>query len=280
MQKSLQNCLSLSTFQLLTLEEKDFDESKCQSTTTLKPSPKEIESDNQLFRLFYWDSIKFEYAKRLLNLTNNSSTSQVKQYLNVTKLENLENITFQLRWRATKALAKLGNLPDVQYSLLANICNPYAAVGLARMAGSDSRFFAEPPLHHRKYEHKKVMKAIKRLLINLNKQYDHSCLEYFLQTALMDNQVYPKVEYVLKWTIINPVSKGKRRAEPLLLFIIKYLFANCIREKCAKNFIFLVCEFSKSVDSFPQIFSGILIFTLPKGASFNCFEKQEKNSNE
>lgn len=116
-----------------------------------------------------WNSLKFAYARRLLNMTNS------------------ENST--VRCRAVKQLAEIKNLDNWHYSLLAHILDARTAVGLARTENVNPRFFIQPPYRYLTYDHEMIINSMKEFLIALNNRSKHSCMTYFINRAFFDQVV-------------------------------------------------------------------------------------------
>ncbi|KAF2904971.1 hypothetical protein ILUMI_01214 [Ignelater luminosus] len=113
-----------------------------------------------------WNSLKFAYARRLLNMTNSENSA--------------------VRRRAVKQLAEIKNLDNWHYSLLAHILDARTAVGLARTEDVDPRFFIQPPYRYLSYNHEMIINSMKEFLIALNNRSKHSCMTYFINRAFFD----------------------------------------------------------------------------------------------
>lgn len=113
-----------------------------------------------------WNSLKFIYARRLLNLTNSDNKS--------------------IRLRAIKHLAAVKKLENWQYSLLAHTCDAETSVGLARVRQVNPRLFLQPPLKFVDYDRTMLVNEMKDYLTELDKQSNHVCLKKFINQAFVD----------------------------------------------------------------------------------------------
>lgn len=107
-----------------------------------------------------WNALKFIVARKLIHVANSDS--------------------LDMRLRAVKHLAEIGNLEDWQYAILAHMCNAKTAVGLARTAGVDGRFFMEPQLKYSEMSHYMLVQTLEDFLIYLNNRSNHRCLAKFI----------------------------------------------------------------------------------------------------
>lgn len=144
-----------------------------------------------------WNSLKFVFARRLLNLTNSDNTF--------------------IRSRAIKHLASLKNLEKWQYLLIGNMCDATTCVGLARIKGVNSQLFVQPPLKYFDHDHHMLVNEMKIYLTELDKQSDHSCLTKFI------NQAFAEV-FFQKLLLLNIVTFCFRNLTKLL--IKSYLHQN------------------------------------------------------
>lgn len=115
---------------------------------------------------FMWNALKFVYARRLLNLTNNDNKA--------------------IRLRAIKQLANVKKLENWQYSLLASTCDATTSVGLARIKDANPRLFLQPTLKFYDYDQSMLVNEMKDYLIELDKQSNHSCLKKFISQAFVE----------------------------------------------------------------------------------------------
>lgn len=113
-----------------------------------------------------WKSLKFAYARRLLNMSN--SEDQL------------------VRCRAVKHFAKISNLDNWHYSLLAYLIDAKIAVALARTEIVDKRFFYKPTATYFGNNHETIINNMKEFLISLNNNANHSCLRYFINNAFLE----------------------------------------------------------------------------------------------
>lgn len=124
----------------------------------------DVEKENSISSI--WKSLKFTYARRLLNLSKNDNKI--------------------VRLRAIKHLAEIKNLEKWQYSLLANTCDASTAVSLARFEGVNKSLFMQPPLKFVDHDHHMLVNDVRHYLSELDRQSNHSCLKKFLSQAFVE----------------------------------------------------------------------------------------------
>ncbi|XP_063221738.1 protein SERAC1 isoform X2 [Bacillus rossius redtenbacheri] len=92
------------------------------------------------------------------------------------------------RRRAVHLLAQLGHLTDSDCRHLAQACDARTAVGLARISDIDLRFFLPPPYAHLNPSMQELIDHMRNLLLTLESQTEHLCVEYFLSKAFPEIQ--------------------------------------------------------------------------------------------
>jgi len=87
--------------------------------------------------------------------------------------------------KAVQELSKL-QLNDSEYRQLAQSCDIRTAVGLARSAGVDLRFFLPPPLTPSEFKNKELIQLFRDILVKLpaDSEQVHDCIKYFTSEAL------------------------------------------------------------------------------------------------
>ncbi|KAK9745937.1 hypothetical protein QE152_g6568 [Popillia japonica] len=130
-------------------------------------------NSDETFHQRIWRNVKFAYAKRLLHLTTAANKS--------------------LRWKATKYLARIKDLHNWQYSLLANECDSRTAIALARVEGVDSRYFVQPPGYGVICNQDYLVHILKDFLMHLENSSKHPCITNFISNSFADVQEMGKV---------------------------------------------------------------------------------------
>ena len=97
---------------------------------------------------------------------------------------------------AVQELSKL-QLSDHEYRQLAQAADYKTAVGLARTAGVDLRFFLPPPSVPEECRNKEIIQLFRDILVKLpaDSEQVHECIKYFTSTAL-DNYLHSYEEEV------------------------------------------------------------------------------------
>lgn len=113
-----------------------------------------------------WNSLKFLYAQRLLNLS---------------KSENK-----MIRLRAMEQMRMIKKLDNWQYSLLAHMCDANTAIGLSRTPGVDPKLFVEPPRNYTTYNYYMLVNEAREFLLHLESQASHPCLTKFINQAFAE----------------------------------------------------------------------------------------------
>ncbi|XP_030753046.1 protein SERAC1 isoform X2 [Sitophilus oryzae] len=116
---------------------------------------------------FQWtvDSLKFAYVRRLLSVAKDCN----KYY----------------RTKALNKLAKLKNLDNWHYALVANMIDPQSAVTLARTRNVDKRLFPEPPYRYHNYNKDQLINLMREFLMELYEKSEHPCIGYFLSKVFV-----------------------------------------------------------------------------------------------
>ncbi|XP_045460530.1 protein SERAC1 isoform X3 [Harmonia axyridis] len=110
-----------------------------------------------------WESLKFEYAQRLIGLSHSDSDF--------------------IRKKALGSLGKMKNLNKGHSSLLANMIDEHAAIYLARIKDVNMSLFKEPPVKYLKYNERMIINEMKELLLKLSDRCTHACLEELISKA-------------------------------------------------------------------------------------------------
>lgn len=95
-----------------------------------------------------------------------------------------------MRWKATKYLARIKDLHNWQYSLLANECDSRTAIALARVEGVDSRYFVQPPGYGVICNQDYLVHILKDFLMHLENSSKHPCITNFISNSFADVQVW------------------------------------------------------------------------------------------
>lgn len=92
---------------------------------------------------------------------------------------------YEQHLKAVKELSRL-KLPDAEYSQIAQSCSYRTAVGLARSANVDLRFFLPPPPLPPAIQGRTIVSLFREILTKLPTNSDklHSCITYYTTTAI------------------------------------------------------------------------------------------------
>ena len=104
--------------------------------------------------------------------------------------------SYEAHINAVQELSKL-NLQEHEYRELAQAMDFKTAVGLARTAGVDLRFFLPRPPTPAEAENKELIQLFRDILVKLpaDSEQVHECIKYFTSTAL-DNYLHSCEEEV------------------------------------------------------------------------------------
>ena len=104
--------------------------------------------------------------------------------------------TYESHITAVQELSKL-QLTDHEFRQLAQAADYKTAVGLARTAGVDLRFFLPPPSVPEECRNKELIQLFRDILVKLpaDSEQVHECIKYFTSTAL-DNYLHSYEEEV------------------------------------------------------------------------------------
>ncbi|XP_072376232.1 protein SERAC1 isoform X4 [Diabrotica undecimpunctata] len=169
------------------------------------------------------DSLKFSYAKRLVQLANIGE----KEY----------------RIKAVKQLVKIKKLDDWHFSQLANMIDAKTAIGLARIGDADKRLFMEPPLRYHNYDRNMLINAMRDFLIGLYEKSQHPCLGYFLSEVFVYEHCMEHMEHKNNSHIVDndssalELSKFIQSESDILPKCLESLVHHCCIEKYAKHII-------------------------------------------
>ncbi|XP_050512119.1 protein SERAC1 isoform X4 [Diabrotica virgifera virgifera] len=169
------------------------------------------------------DSLKFAYAKRLVQLANIGE----KEY----------------RIKALRQLVKFKKLDDWHFSQLANMADAKTAIGLARIGDADKRIFMEPPLRYHNYDRNMLINAMRDFLIGLYEKSQHPCLGYFLSEVFVYEHCMEHMEHKNNSHIVDndssalELSKFIQSESDILPKCLESLVHHCCIEKYAKHII-------------------------------------------
>ncbi|XP_028129423.1 protein SERAC1 isoform X2 [Diabrotica virgifera virgifera] len=161
------------------------------------------------------DSLKFAYAKRLVQLANIGE----KEY----------------RIKALRQLVKFKKLDDWHFSQLANMADAKTAIGLARIGDADKRIFMEPPLRYHNYDRNMLINAMRDFLIGLYEKSQHPCLGYFLSEVFVYE--HNNSHIVDNDSSALELSKFIQSESDILPKCLESLVHHCCIEKYAKHII-------------------------------------------
>ena len=104
--------------------------------------------------------------------------------------------SYEAHIKAVQELSKL-QLSDSEFRQLAQSCDCRTAVGLARSAGVDLRFFLPPPLTPSEFKNKELIQLFRDILVKLpaDSEQVHDCVKYFTSEAL-DSYLHSSEEEV------------------------------------------------------------------------------------
>ncbi|XP_015109817.1 protein SERAC1 [Diachasma alloeum] len=116
----------------------------------------------------WWKSLNRSLAFRLVHIAKNGLKEE--------------------RSRAIYTLGSLKHLKDWHYQQLAQMLDAKTAVGLARIADSDLRFFLKPPYSHIRKKLYEIIDELHQLLQDMDKlcENHHTCLTRFLKKSFQE----------------------------------------------------------------------------------------------
>jgi len=153
---------------------------------------------------------------------------------------------YEQHLKAVKELSKL-KLLDGEYSQLAQSCNFRTAVGLARSANVDPRFFLPPPPLPPTVEGRTIVSLLREILTKLPQNPDklHGCIIYYTTTAideylnrgdvdeLLDNDI--SCEFLRESHHIHSIPRPEISQETLIEYCLQALLSHStVEEQCAQ----------------------------------------------
>ncbi|KAK4882797.1 hypothetical protein RN001_006116 [Aquatica leii] len=164
-----------------------------------------------------WKSLKFTYARQLINLTTSDNAF--------------------VRDKIIKQLATITNLENWHYSYLSQLIDAKTAIGLARTKSADRRYFAKPPFMYVGYTHEMLVSSMKDLLVALNRKSSHSCMEYFINKAFVDQDV--EHSFIDHESTSSELRKLIKTATDILPLCLDSLLHHCALNGNAKDIVTL-----------------------------------------
>ncbi|XP_050293179.1 protein SERAC1 isoform X2 [Anthonomus grandis grandis] len=159
------------------------------------------------------DTIKFNYARRLLSVAKGSD----KYY----------------RTKAANSLADMPYLDNWHYALIANMIDPRTAVALARIPHADKRLFLDPPYRYHNYNKDQLINAMREFLISVYEKSQHPCMGYFLSKAFVYE--HDSGHIVDNDSSSLELSKFIQTEKEVLPMCLESLLHHCSVEKYSKD---------------------------------------------
>lgn len=177
-----------------------------------------------------WNSLKFLYAQRLINLS---------------KSENKI-----IRLKAIEQMRMITKLDNWQYLLLAHMCDANTAIGLSRTPGIDPKLFVEPPHNYVTYNYYMLVNEAREFLLHLESQASHSCLSKFINQAFAEVNKIDLVKIFNLWVYFQEsqkiidqdfcsteLSQFIRSGNDILQLCVEAILHHSEMDQCAKDIV-------------------------------------------